>query len=107
MKALPMQIDITDGRVFGLRDIGPGDMLDLIEAAGSAASSDTWMRYAVMICSVQAIDGKPIMMPSTKNAIRELGRKIGNVGMEALAAVLYPEQDPEQENLSGLDAIKN
>ena len=66
-------------------------MLDLIEAAGSAASSSAWMRYALMICSVSAIDGKPIMIPTTKQGVRELGCKIGNVGMEALARCHYPE----------------
>ena len=78
-------------------------MLDLIEAAGSAASSSAWMRYALMICSVSAIDGKPIMMPSTKQGVRELGCKIGNVGMEALARCHYPE-DVDGRDINTTDA---
>lgn len=89
--ALPTEVNSDDGRLFSLREANPGDMLDLIEAAGSAASSSAWMRYALMICSVSAIDGKPVMMPTTKQGVRELGCKIGNVGMEALARVHYPE----------------
>ena len=88
---LPAEIESSDGRRFSLRETNPSDMLDLMEAAGSAASSTAWLRYALMICSVSAIDGKPVLMPSTKNGIRELGKRIGNTGMDALAAVHYPE----------------
>ena len=87
---LPLEIDSGDGRRFLLREADPADMLDLIEAAGSAASSTAWMRYALMICSVSSIDGKPVMMPATKQGVRELGKKIGNVGIEALARAHYP-----------------
>ena len=89
---LPSEIDSGDGRCFSLRESTPADMLDLIEAAGNAASSSAWMRYALMICSVSAIDGKPVLVPVTKNAVRELGKRIGNAGMEALARVHYPDE---------------
>ena len=107
---LPTEVECDDGRRFTLREANPGDMLDLIEAAGSAASSSAWMRYALMICSVSAIDGKPVMMPTTKQGVRELGRKIGNVGMEALARVHYPEEDAAEDANpvdAETDAIKN
>lgn len=107
MIKLPAQLDSGDGRIFGLREISPGEMLDLIEAAGAAAASDAWMRYAVMICSVEAIDGKPIMMPTTKNAIRELGRRIGNSGVDALAKAIYPEPDQDAGTMSELETAKN
>lgn len=105
---LPVEIDSGDGRRFTLRDANPGDMLDLIEAAGSAAGSTAWMRYALMICSVSAIDGKPVMMPSTKEAVRELGRRIGNAGMDALAEAHYPNAAHDGVlDGSELDAAKN
>ncbi len=105
---LPSDIDGGDGRRFALRETNPADMLDLIEAAGSAASSGAWMRYALMICSVSAIDGKPVLMPLTKSAVRDLAKKIGNVGMEALARVHYPEE-PEDGSISTneVDTAKN
>ncbi len=105
---VPAEIDSGDGRRFALREANPGDMLDLIEAAGAAAGSAAWMRYALMICSVTAIDGKPVMMPVTKEGVRELGRRIGNVGMEALARVHYPEE-PEMAAHGDreLDTAKN
>ena len=96
--SLPADIDGGDGRRFQLRDANPADMLDLIEAAGSAASSAAWMRYALMICSVSAIDGKPVIMPSTKEAVRELGRRIGNIGMDALSRAHYPESEVDAEH---------
>ncbi len=101
----PAEIDSGDGRKFALREADPGDMLDLIEAAGSAAGSAAWMRYALMICSVTAIDGKPVMMPTTKEGVRELGRRIGNAGMEALAVLIYPE--PTEAGGTELDSAKN
>ena len=107
---LPTEVTCADGRCFTLREANPGDMLDLIEAAGSAASSSAWMRYALMICSVSAIDGKPIMMPTTKQGVRELGRKIGNVGMEALSRTHYPTADHADGAVDvdpETDAIKN
>ena len=101
---LPSDIEVGDGRRFSLREANPGDMLDLIEAAGSAASSSAWMRYALMICSVSAIDGKPVMMPTTKQGVRELGCKIGNIGMEALARCHYPEDtDVQDVNTSNVE----
>ncbi len=105
---VPAEIDSGDGRRFALREANPGDMLDLIEVAGTAASSAAWMRYALMICSVNAIDGKPVMMPMTKEGVRELGRRIGNAGMEALARVHYPDDaEAAGEQDRELDTAKN
>lgn len=105
---IPSEIDSGDGRKFSLREADPGDMLDLIEAAGSAASSGAWMRYALMVCSVSAIDGKPVLMPHTKDAVRDLARRIGNEGMVAISAALYPDADADApaEN-SELETAKN
>ena len=105
---IPSEIESGDGRSFTLLEASPGDMLDLIEAAGAAASSGAWMRYALMICSVSAIDGKPVLMPTTKQGVRELGCRIGNAGMDALARVHYPEEDnPVDLQVQELDTAKN
>ncbi|WP_428375198.1 hypothetical protein [Lichenicoccus sp.] len=83
-------------------------MLDLLEAAGSAASSEAWMRYALMICSVNAIDGRPVLMPRSKDAVRELARKIGNVGMDALSRAHYPDDViGDAANAGEIDTAKN
>ncbi|WP_428394139.1 hypothetical protein [Lichenicoccus sp.] len=105
---LPQEIESGDGRRFSLRECTPADMLDLIEAAGAAAASAAWLRYALMICSVSAIDGKPVLMPLTKNGVRELGRRIGNSGMDALAAAHYPEPAVASvEDVPVTDVAKN
>ena len=67
-------------------------MLDLLEAAGTAANSSAWLRYALMICSVISIDGKPVVMPITKDEVRNLARRVGNTGVQAIAAVMYPSE---------------
>ncbi|TLU72681.1 hypothetical protein [Lichenicoccus roseus] len=104
---LPSEIDSGDGRKFSLLASTPADMLDLLEAAGPAAGSEAWMRYALMICSVSAIDGKPILMPRTKEAVRELARKVGNAGMDALALAHYPEPISDATMTDELDTAKN
>ena len=104
---LPREVDSGDGRIFSLAASTPADMLDLLEAAGPAAGSEAWMRYALMICSVTAIDGKPVLMPRSKDAVRELGRKIGNAGMDALALAHYPDSITEATMIDELDTAKN
>ncbi len=87
---LPSEIDSGDGRKFQLQEVDPAGMLDLLEAAGTAANSSAWLRYALMICSVISIDGKPVIMPITKDEVKNLARRVGNTGVEAIAAVTYP-----------------
>ncbi|MFT8764598.1 MAG: hypothetical protein ABF809_11455, partial [Gluconobacter potus] len=68
MSDFPQEVVLSDNRRLTLREIDPADMLDLIEAAGSAingASASAWLGYAEMICSVPAIDGVPVQMPQT------------------------------------------
>ncbi|WP_222548392.1 hypothetical protein [Asaia lannensis] len=94
MTMLPEILDIGTGRRLSLRELDPGDMLDLIEAAGSAVSgpsASAWLAYAQMICSVRAIDAVPVQMPNTKEEIRELARRIGNDGVAALQNLFADE----------------
>ncbi|GBD57472.1 hypothetical protein [Gluconobacter wancherniae] len=96
MSAFPDEIMTSDGHKLALREIDPADMLDLIEAAGSAvngASASAWLGYAEMICSVCAIDNVPVQMPVTKEEIRELGRRIGNKGILALQPIFDVDSD--------------
>ena len=82
--ALPKEVDSGDGRKFELQEVDPAGMLDLLEAAGNAASSTSWLSYALAVCSVVSIDGKPIPMPITKDEVKNLARRIGNVGIVAV-----------------------
>lgn len=93
--SIPSEITLFDGRKLGLREIDPGDMLDLIEAAGSAmsgAAAGAWLGYAQMVATVTSIDGVPVQFPSTKDEVKELARKIGNAGVVELQKTLSPEK---------------
>ena len=101
---------VQDGsRKLYLRELDPGDMLDLIEAAGGTADSGAWMRYAVGVCSVSKIDEMPLPMPRKKEAVKANARLLGNSGVMAVFAVIYPtvpikdEGEPDAE----IDATKN
>ncbi|BBC81288.1 putative phage protein [Acetobacter orientalis] len=94
MSNLQKEVTTPSGKKLELRELDPGDTLDLIEMAGTAmqsASAGPWIGYAQMVCSVEAIDGVPVMMPSTKEQIKQLARRIGNDGMLALQAIFYPK----------------
>ncbi|MFT9361247.1 hypothetical protein [Acetobacter okinawensis] len=96
MSTLPKEIVTPSGTKLELKTLDPGDMLDLIELAGTAmqsASAGPWMGYAQMVCSVTAVDGVPVQMPETKEQIKQLARRIGNDGMIALQATFYPKAD--------------
>ncbi|PYD59240.1 hypothetical protein [Gluconacetobacter entanii] len=96
MTTIPKEITTASGKKLELRELDPGNMLDLIEVAGTAmrsASAGAWMWYAQMICSVDAIDGVPVEMPETKEQVKQLARRIGNDGIVALQAVFYPPKD--------------
>jgi len=101
VSGLPGELTLEDGRRISVREIDPADMLDLIEAAGSAmngASASAWLSYAQMICAVTAIDGVPVQMPATKAEIKDLARRLGVTGVKALQPYFYdeaPEDAPD------------
>lgn len=101
---------VQDGaRKLYLRELDPGDMLDLIEAAGGTADSGAWMRYAVGVCSVSKIDEMPLPMPKKKEAVKANARLLGNSGVMAVFGVVYPQvvaQDGESPDAE-IEATKN
>lgn len=73
-----MAMDIEcDGHTYRLRVLDPADMLDLIESAGENAGNKVWLRFAMLACSVQAIDDVPVPFPRDVLAIKGLARKLG------------------------------
>ncbi|GBQ88294.1 hypothetical protein [Asaia krungthepensis] len=94
MSGLPQKLEVRSGHDLSLRALDPADMLDLIEAGGSAVSgpsASAWLSYAQMICSVSAINGVPVQMPATKDEIKDLARRIGNDGLSALQEVFVAD----------------
>lgn len=80
--------DPVTGRKFTLRILTPGQMLDLLEAAGKNSINQGWVQYAMTVCSVAEIDGVPEPMPTSIKEIKALGDKLGNSGIVALGIEL-------------------
>ena len=72
------------GRRFTTKELDPGDLLDLLEAAGSNSGNAAWLRLAMVVCSVTAIDGVPVPLATTKQDVRQSAKMIGNDGLVAL-----------------------
>ena len=103
---LPSEITTSDGRVFKLKEVDPGDMLDLIEAAGSAMNgqaSGAWLNYASMVATVSEIDDVPVLFPKTKDEVKDLARRLGNTGVIALQKAFMAEDG----GLSEVETAKN
>jgi hypothetical protein len=90
----------ADGRRFALREMDPADMLDLLEAAGHNAGNRAWLRFAMVVCSVQAIDGIPMPFPRDAGGIKALARTVGVNGIEAVRATLAHDSGPDQVALA-------
>ncbi|AOW48371.1 MULTISPECIES: hypothetical protein [Acetobacter] len=106
--SIPAEVKTAAGKTLSLKEIDPGSMLDLIEAAGSAMSSQSagaWLGYAQMVCSVTAIDGVPVQMPITKDEVKELANDIGNDGVAALMPIFYGKKDASSADEKA--AVKN
>ena len=98
---------VTDanGRKIAIRELGPDDMLNLMEGAGEAASNRAWMQYAITVASVGAIDDVPAPPPGAKKAVMlAFAKTLGNVGMVAVSRHLYPQAATED---AGVDIAKN
>ncbi len=77
-------ITTAKGRKLTLRELGPAEMLDIFEAAGSNSVNTAWVGMAMLLCSVAAIDGVPQPMVTTKSHVKGLAKLLGNDGMIAL-----------------------
>jgi hypothetical protein len=93
---------VTDakGRKFDLLVLNPEDVLDLYDAAETSASNPAWVRYAMVICSVSAIDDVPVPRPGNKRQIKALAARIGNDGVVALMSKLFGATDEDGEKPS-------
>jgi hypothetical protein len=95
----------ANGRKYTLREITPGQFMDVLEAAGKSSQNGGYLRYAMTVCAVADIDGVPVPMPSNQNQLRANAERIGNDGMAAIFAALYPSQ--KEDDSSILESAKN
>lgn len=95
------------GRKISLRILDPADMLDLLEAAGSASSNAGWIRYASVISSVSSIADIPVPIASRKSDILATARRLGNEGFAAVGAYLFGDGTAAPANADVEDIAKN
>ena len=88
---------VTDaqGRRIALRHLSALDKLRLFKAAGPMlAQNQPWLGMAVLACSVTAIDDVPVPAPATEQQIEAIVARLGDTGIDAIAASLDAEPSP-------------
>ena len=93
--AEPTIITDADGRKLELREMTPADQLDLLEAAGDSSGNAGYVRMVTVLFMVAKIDGAPVPPPTNKRQIRLHATRLGNAGLVALYAHLFPPQDED------------
>ena len=89
--------EVTDalGRRLALRRLTALDKLRLFKAAGpQLAQNQPWLGMALLAASVAAIDDIPVPSPANEAQIEALVAKLGDDGINAVAAALAPETAP-------------
>jgi hypothetical protein len=97
--------EITDatGRRLRVRPPTALDTLRLLKAAGpTLAENQAWLSMAALAVAVTEIDGIPVVTPVSEAQIEALVDRLGDVGLEAVAAAL---DDPSSQRGSDDAAI--
>ena len=85
--------DVTDadGRVLTIRRPTTLDRLHLFKAVGpTLATNDRYLGLAMLAFAVMAIDGVPLPRPTSEYQIDAAVERIGDPGINAIAASLDP-----------------
>lgn len=85
------------GRKISYKELDPADILDLLEAAGQQSTNQGWMRMAMIVASVSAIDDTPVPAARTKEQVRAIARQLGNDGLVALNGAMFGEDAAPDE----------
>lgn len=81
-------VTITDaqGRNITIKRIGALDRLKMFEVIGSAnAGNEAYLGYAALAFHVTAIDGDPIIRPTSKLQLEALVQRLDDDGLQAVA----------------------
>lgn len=84
-------VDVTDelGRVITLKKPAPLAKLDFAKAAGSSGMNQLYLAEVAHLQFVSAIDGAPVITPSTDGELRALYSRLGDEGNEAAQLGVY------------------
>jgi hypothetical protein len=86
-----MEVSDKNGRKYTLRELDPGDHLDLAEIAGEQSTNRGYMQRAAITFMVLSIDGVPLPISTDRKTLRANAKQIGNEGMSAILAELFPD----------------
>lgn len=89
-------VEDSKGRKLSVQEMDPGDQLDFFEACGRNSTNIAWINMALWACSVRAIDGVPVVMPSGPEKVKALARKLGHHGLAAVRIALGIDDDPSK-----------
>lgn len=105
----PDTLTTTDarGRVIKVRVMDPGEMLDLLEAAGPSSGNQGYMQYAAVVSSVESIDGMPVPSATSKDRLRANAKLIGNDGIVAATRILFGSSTTNSDPGQDIETAKN
>lgn len=97
---------VTDaaGRRITVRRMTALDKLRLFKAAGpELANNDRWLAMAMLAPAVIAVDDIPLPLPVSETLIEAAVAKLGDQGIEAVAAAIHGsgKSDAEQRAIAG------
>jgi hypothetical protein len=82
-----------DGHVIEAVELDMADQWDFMEMAGPQIDNDAWVNTALLASAVISIDGLPQPAAAkTRDGIRQILRKIGARGVDALHAAFSEER---------------
>ena len=94
----------SKGRKLSVNRMDPMDQLDFFEAcSGDRSSNRAWVMMALWAASCVAIDGVPVPMPTSPEAVKALARRLGNEGILAVRSVLDGDGADADPATSGVD----
>lgn len=91
-------VDST-GRRLSVRTLTALDKLRLLKAAGpELAMNQAWLAMALLATSVTAIDDVPVPSPMTEHQIEASVARLGDAGIDAVAADLEAQPTATSED---------
>ena len=91
------------GRNLVVRKLNALDKLRLLKAAGALLSENqAWLGVAMLAASVIEIDGVPVPMPVTEQQIEALVGRLGDPGLDGVAAALAAAENDTDNDVGNL-----
>jgi hypothetical protein len=89
---VPRVAEDANGRKIVVRTLTALDTLRLFKIAGPALSdNEAWLSMASLAYAVSEIDGIPVPVAATEAQIEIMIERLGDLGLNAVAAVLADE----------------